>query len=517
MNHMLFLEHIFTIVLTERSISDWFFEYYREVDENNRIRKKVRKVRFRYDENYIVKGKEYKTEDDESKVMNLLLEAEGYVSNNYYYSEASDLAEEVLTIDSSNPDAWNIKGLAYKHFEQYDESKKCFDKSIKYGGSQAVRDNKAYMIKKWVNTLDFESLSDLNKAITLLDEAIDEIDYEDSQEWSEDYFTLKTKFQDQLEKIEELMKYPKEDLVTITGTQFYDIDFRLKKGRNLELRKEPYNSHDHDAIAVYHDDKKIGYVANKDHTAYKLTTQASQVDIPNNIGAEFLLSIGRFYIGRIKREKPAERKKTLMGFKIIKDKKEYNEIMEEIMELIKKDGYEIEVDFRKYGEDISDKGLDEIKGHTKNRMDDNLAYFLEFNEKFIKNMSKDFFEKIVEFPHAIPIDFKIVFEKYNHQLWKERSNFLDDHEEINEEMTRLRYIEREIAEYEDLHSNLYIHIEFLKKYPEFKQLISHVEICMFDDDENVILGEISLDDFIENVYYNPYLNEKKHLLRYGFE
>lgn len=495
--------------------SDWFFEYYSEVDENNRIRKRVRKVRFRYDENYIVKDKEYKKEDDESKVMNLILEAEDYVSSRYCYSEASDLADEVLAIDSSNSDAWNIKGLVNDHLEQYDESKKCFDKSIKYGGSQAVRDNKAFMIKGWVNTLDFESISDLNNAIALLDEAIDEIDSEDSEVWSEEYSTLKTKFQDQLEKMEELMKYPKGDLFTITGTQFYDIDFRLKKGRDLELRKEPYNKYDRDAVAVYHDNKKIGYVANKDTTAYKLTTQASQLDIPNNIDAEFLLSIDRFFIGRIKRGTAKENRKTLTGFKIIKNKKEYNEIMEELKELMGKEGYDIEVTFR---ESKEDNKLDRLMDTTCEGLDDNLKYNLRFDEDFTENMPEDFFEKIVTFPHAMPIIFMVWFGKHNLSLWERRTKFFNCHREIIREALDLSHTEREIREeYGDPHSDLYIIIEFLKKYPDFKQIVSHVEISKHEGDKYVTLEEILLDDFIDNIYYNPYLNEKKHLLIYGFE
>ena len=75
------------------------------------------------------------------------------------------------------------------------------------------------------------------------------------------------------------------------------------------LIKEPYNEHDRDAIAVYAEDKKIGYVANSSYTKYEMTSSASELqDKFSNISrAEFLLYLNRyadirFAIGRIVKE-----------------------------------------------------------------------------------------------------------------------------------------------------------------------------------------------------------------------
>lgn len=180
-----------------------------------------------------------------------------------------------------------------------------------------------------------------------------------------------------------------------------------------------------------------------------------------------------------------------------------------------KEGYGIEVTFR---ESKEDNKLDRLMDTTGEGLDDNLKYDLRFDEDFTENMPEDFFEKIVTFPHAMPIIFMVWFGKHNLSLWERRTKFFNCHREIIREALDLSHTEREIREeYGDPHSDLYIIIEFLKKYPEFKQIVSHVEISKHEGDKYVTLEEILLDDFIDNIYYNPYLNEKKHLLIYGFE
>ena len=97
----------------------------------------------------------------------------------------------------------------------------------------------------------------------------------------------------QAKELQELHTYPKEKLITITGTEFFNYH-DLRKGMKLKLVKEPDNIHDKDAIAVYSCDSKIGYVANSQKTACSFTLMASQLkDIPNVSYAEYL----QFYNG----------------------------------------------------------------------------------------------------------------------------------------------------------------------------------------------------------------------------
>ena len=75
---------------------------------------------------------------------------------------------------------------------------------------------------------------------------------------------------------------------------------------SLKLVKEPNNEFDKDAIAVYAQDEKIGYVANNDYTKYELTSSASELQdkIEDVAQGSYLFYLDRyaeiqFNIGRI--------------------------------------------------------------------------------------------------------------------------------------------------------------------------------------------------------------------------
>ena len=97
----------------------------------------------------------------------------------------------------------------------------------------------------------------------------------------------------QAKELFELHSYPKEKLITIAETEFFNHR-RLRKGMKLKLVKEPDNIHDKDAIAVYLDNSKIGYVANSQKTSCSFTSMASDLkDIPQVSYAKYL----QFYNG----------------------------------------------------------------------------------------------------------------------------------------------------------------------------------------------------------------------------
>ncbi|MBQ7929180.1 MAG: hypothetical protein IJ287_10650 [Methanobrevibacter sp.] len=77
-------------------------------------------------------------------------------------------------------------------------------------------------------------------------------------------------------------------VITITGTQFYG-NAELKKGMRFRLKKEPENTYDSDAIAVYLGDEKIGYVANSQDTAWDLGMTASDMKYLDYEYAEYVM------------------------------------------------------------------------------------------------------------------------------------------------------------------------------------------------------------------------------------
>ena len=90
------------------------------------------------------------------------------------------------------------------------------------------------------------------------------------------------------------------ELFTIAGRQFYKTNVKLTLGLPLKLVKEPDNEFDGDAIAVYLDDVKVGYVANNTRTSCYLTSLAKDIQILDIAYAEYILYFGyRYHIAEI--------------------------------------------------------------------------------------------------------------------------------------------------------------------------------------------------------------------------
>ena len=75
-------------------------------------------------------------------------------------------------------------------------------------------------------------------------------------------------------------------LVNITGSYYHN--YNPTEGEIVKLVKEPENEHDGDAIAVYLDNDKIGYVANSEYTLFDKVKSATKIknEIPETCEAE---------------------------------------------------------------------------------------------------------------------------------------------------------------------------------------------------------------------------------------
>lgn len=224
-----------------------------------------------------------------------------------------------LDLDDRNAKNWNRKGIIVESMKNYAESERCYDRSLELSKSNVVYDNKARMLYDWANELLEESknlpngLDNLKEAKDIITRAIKALPGENSEENIETYISLRdsinfyidyeNKFQEDLET---LKSHDKGELFTITGMNFYKNGVILTQGKPLELVREPDNEFDKDAIAVYADGKKIGFVANKNYTKCELTSSASQLkdEIEDVAKAEYLFHLERyadiqFSIGRI--------------------------------------------------------------------------------------------------------------------------------------------------------------------------------------------------------------------------
>ena len=215
--------------------------------------------------------------------------------------EALDLINRALSYNNSHANNWNTKAIILQELKRYAESDDCYKKSLRLRKSKIVIENRARMLKKWSMKLSDEK--NYNKALNIINEAIDELSKIQTEENLESYESHKRNIiflRDYTRKCEEqervLKNIGKEKLITLTGTKYYEEFEKVNIGSLLRLVKEPENEQDPNAIAVYFKEEKIGYVANSDYTASDLTLKASELqDIGENTYAEYLMHYEKGY------------------------------------------------------------------------------------------------------------------------------------------------------------------------------------------------------------------------------
>lgn len=230
------------------------------------------------------------------------------------YSTALFYINKSLDLNSGISNSWNRKAIILEYQEKYSLSEECYERSLEIAKNDVVYDNLARMLLGWTykliengkNSRD-ESYFDL--AEEKIRKAIDIVSRPQSSENPEKYQNkldslnyYRQHVRKYLKNIETLKSYDKDELFTIAGMRYYDI-IPLTQGLPLRLVKEQDNEYDRDAIAIYADDKKIGYVANQEYTSYEKTSKASELKskIPDEAHGEYLMFLDKdlFYIGRI--------------------------------------------------------------------------------------------------------------------------------------------------------------------------------------------------------------------------
>jgi len=152
-----------------------------------------------------------------------------------------------------------------------------------------------------------DGMNKINEAMGLIIRAIDTLPKESEVQLnSYNSFKNSINFYRECEiKNLEILKYNKEELFTITGTE-YQENVKLTSNMHLKLVKESENKFDSDAIAIFAGYRQIGYVANSKHTKSDLTSSASQLQdkFQKVLSGEYLGEVVRyhqipFHVGRI--------------------------------------------------------------------------------------------------------------------------------------------------------------------------------------------------------------------------
>lgn len=139
-------------------------------------------------------------------------------------------------------------------------------------------------------------------------------DYSPRKYWTEIKKEIKLNIDDDLlkkretearKKVRQLItinQHSKKDLITIVGTSFQK-QVQFKEGMKLKLVKEPDNSYDKDAIAVYVGSDKVGYVANSSKTNFSKSSMASELkNLPKISYARYLTDYFDYHIAKLKWE-----------------------------------------------------------------------------------------------------------------------------------------------------------------------------------------------------------------------
>lgn len=274
---------------------------------------------------YLHNGEDDEEEESEDIIDSRFIKRDEYSKMAWEYymdfkeEDALHYINLALDLDKSHSNNWNIKAIILEAMERFEESEECYDKSLELSQQSLVCDNKARMLRAWAGHL-LEDSKKLPNGLTKLEDALEKnrkaintlpgnnskenIDvYLRQRDSINFYINYEKEYQRNLET---LKPYSKDELFTITGRRFYKNNINLTHDMPLKLVKEPDNEHDSDAIAVYAEDEKIGYVANSDYTKYELTSSASELQdkIQNTAQGSYLLYLERyaeiqFPIGRI--------------------------------------------------------------------------------------------------------------------------------------------------------------------------------------------------------------------------
>lgn len=222
------------------------------------------------------------------------------------YLTALEYADKAIELDSKNDDTFNVKAIILERVERYDEALECYGRALEILKSDIVIKNRAIMIKNWCEKLCDDN--ELEKASKLIEKVIDDLKSIRSDKDIRPYYRLKERIEEKKELLSEykfLKNFKREELITITGTQFYDGPKEFEMGTQFSLFGEGYNEYDSDAIGVYLAGNKIGYVANSNDTCADFTSKASEIENVSDIAyAKYLFHYHyTYHIAKIIRRK----------------------------------------------------------------------------------------------------------------------------------------------------------------------------------------------------------------------
>lgn len=242
-----------------------------------------------------------------------------YLIGEKRFNEALSEINSLIKEDAS-PENYTLKAAILDSLKEFNEACDAFDMALKIRRSDEVLTKKANTLYNWAKIKYFPE-SDHYRALDLIEEAIKTLpDNEDSSE----YYFLKAEILEALGNLVEAQKAyliahgeferldefqsqtdylsnTEDTLISITGGNFYS--FTPVEGMEVDLVREESNEHDPDAVAVFYENEKVGYVANSSYTLIDEVRSASSIknEIKEGQKAEILFTyMGEYVIAKLK-------------------------------------------------------------------------------------------------------------------------------------------------------------------------------------------------------------------------
>lgn len=117
----------------------------------------------------------------------------------------------------------------------------------------------------------------------------------------------------------------------------------------------------------------------------------------------------------------------------------------------------------------------------------------KFNMHLIKNLSPSMRSELILLDDVIPDEIMSTIYCHDSIYKKERHNFLNYHEDILQKMYEFRGKRKYLYSQGNFNAGTDENIQFIKKYPKYKQLIESIDYV--DDDFNIVKS-IPIDEYL---------------------
>ncbi len=126
---------------------------------------------------------------------------------------------------------------------------------------------------------------------------------------------------------------------------------------------------------------------------------------------------------------------------------------------------------------------------------------VRYNDDFVKNVPSDILSKLITYDGVIPDEIAYPFYMNNPFFDEERSNFIDTHDYIREQMYRIRGEEKQIYNNEGLTQLLSVEsdreISFIRDNPELIPMVDCIELFDANIPDQDVIEVISFEEYVD--------------------